>query len=288
MTSATMKAPRVVGSADAFRRACRYEWRHLTALRSTWIMLGVVAILSLLTGITVLLDLDEQHTVSSAKVADTIAWTPLSMQIPALCFFVLVLGTGPVSTDLVSGAARTTWLAVNGRGTAYGAKCAVGFVLGSGVAAASALLGALSCAVTLAVAGARQPAWAEVLAPAARFVGWMGCWALLCLALVALLRSRIVAVLLLVLWPLVGERIAGALLGYVPGLDGVGDWLPFATGRAMLTDVSAYSGDERPFAQALVGSHLATPVAAAVFCLYTAAVTAAGLWAYCRRDAKAG
>ncbi|WP_158711191.1 hypothetical protein [Streptomyces sp. NRRL S-1824] len=288
MTSAVMKVPVAVGPTDAFRRACRYEWRHLTALRSTWILLGVVAVLSVLSGITVLLELGNQHTVSSATVADVIAWTPLSMQIPALCFFVMVLGTGPVSTDLVSGAARTTWLAVNGRGAAYGAKCAVGFTVGVGAASASALLGALSCAVSLAMAGASQPAWTEVLAPAARFVGWMGCWALLCLALVALLRSRIVPVLLLVLWPLLGERLAGALLGYVPGMDGVGDWLPFAAGRAMLTDVSAYSDDERSFAQALVGSHLPTPVAVAIFCLYTVAVTAAGFWAYCRRDAKAG
>lgn len=132
-----------------------------------------------------------------------------------------------------------------------------------------------------------QPNWTEVLAPAARFVVWMGCWALLCLAAVAVLGSRIVPVLLLVLWPLLGERITGALLGYIPGLDGVNSWLPFAAGRAMLTDVSAYSADEKPFAQALVGSHLSTPVAATVFCLYTAAITAAGWWAYCRRDAKA-
>lgn len=287
MTSGVATAPVTVRPADAFRRACRYEWRHLAALRSTWILLSVVTVLSVLTGITVLLDLDKQHTVSAVTVADAIAWTPLSLQIPALCFFVLVLGTGPVSTDLVSGAARTTWLTVNGRATAYGAKCAVGFTIGTGTAAASALLGAVSCAASLAMAGAPQPHWTEVLAPAARFVAWMGCWALLCLAAVALLRSRIVPVLLLVLWPLLGERITGALLGYIPGLDGVNNWLPFAAGRAMLTDVSAYSGDEKPFAQALVGSHLSTSVAVTVFCLYTAAITAAGWWAYCQRDAKA-
>ncbi|MHC0432381.1 hypothetical protein ACX6XY_19680 [Streptomyces sp. O3] len=246
-----------------------------------------MTILSLLAGITVLLDLNGQRAVSSVVVADAIAWTPLATQIPALCFFVLVLGTGPVSTDLVSGATRTTWLAVNGRGTAYAAKCAVGFTVGSGVAAASALLGMLSCAVTLTVSGATQPAWTEVLLPAARFVGWMGCWALLCMALVALLRSRVISVLLLILWPLLGERLIGVLLGYVPGLEGVSDWLPFAAGRAMLTDASDYSGDEQGFVQALIGSHLSTPAAVGVFFLYTGVVTAAGLWAYCRRDAEA-
>ncbi|MEV0749854.1 hypothetical protein AB0I75_32405 [Streptomyces sp. NPDC050273] len=287
MIPAVAKVPAVVGPAEAFRRACQYEWRHLAALRSTWILLGVVTVLSALNGITLLLDLDKRHTISPATVADVIAWTPLSVQIPALCFFMLVLGTGPVATDMVSGAAQTTWLTVNGRSTAYGAKCAVGFTMGVGTAAVSALLGALSCAVSLSVVGARQPEWAQTLAPAARFVGWMGCWALLCLALVALLRSRTVSGLFLVLWPLLGERITGGLLGYVPGLDGIGNWLPFAAGRAMLTDVSAYSGEERPFAQALVGSHLSASSGAAVFCLYTVALAAAGLWAYCRIDAGA-
>lgn len=284
----TVSALVPVAPAEAFRRACRYEWRHLAGLRSTWILLGVVAVLSLLTGITVLLDLDEDRPVSAATMADVIAWTPLATQVPALCFFLLVLGTGPVSTDLVRGGARTTWLAVNGRLTAYVAKCLVGFLVAAATAAGSALLGAFSSATVLAVNGAPQPEWNGVLVPTLRFTLWMGCWALLCLALVSLVRSRIVPVLILCMWPLIVERLVGGALGYLPGLDGVGDWLPFAAGRAMLTDVSAYPADDRPFAQALVGSHLSSGTATLVFCLYTAAIAAVGCWAYCRRDAKTG
>ncbi|MGW0364405.1 hypothetical protein [Streptomyces sp. NPDC002990] len=268
----------------ALLRACRYEWRHLAGLRSTWALLGVVVLLSLLTGITVLLDLSTRGT-SPAAMADVIAWTPLATQIPVLCFFVLVLGTGPVSTELVRGAARTTWLSANGRSTAYAAKCAVGFLTGAGIAAGSALLGALSSAVVLAVKGVPQPAWTEVLFPASRFVLWMGCWALLCLALVSLIRSRIIPVLMLCMWPLIVERLVGGLLGYLPGLDGVGGWLPFAAGRAMLTDVSAYPPEDRSFVQTLVGSHLSTSTSTALFCLYTVLLTAAGYWAYRGRDA---
>ncbi|MGW8728407.1 hypothetical protein ACWGNF_20530 [Streptomyces sp. NPDC055808] len=284
MTAPVLTAPATVGTGEAFLRACRYEWRHLSALRSTWILLGVAAVLSLVLGVTVLLDLGDREAVGSVAVADAIAWSPLATQVPTLCFLSLVLATGPVTTDLVSGAARTTWLAVNGRGTAYAAKCAVGCLTGAGLAAVSALLGALSCALSLAAAGAAQPAWGDVAAPAIRFVGWMACWSVLCMASAVVLRGRTLAVLFLVLWPLLVERLVGMLLGRLPGLDGLSDWLPFAAGRAMLTDVSAYPADDRPFAQALVGSHLATPVASGVFCLYAAAVAAVGLWAYRRRD----
>ncbi|MGW7439885.1 hypothetical protein [Streptomyces sp. NPDC054849] len=277
-----------VTPAEAFRRACRYEWRHLSGLPSTWILLGIVTVLSLAAGVSVLLDLDPDRPFSAAAIADTIAWTPLATQIPALSFFLLVLGTGPVSTDLVRGGARTTWLAVNGRRTAYAAKSLVGFAVAAGAAAASAVLGALSCAVVMAVAGAPQPAWSGVMVPALRFTLWTGCWALLCLALVSLIRSRIVPVLILCMWPLIVERLVGGALGYLPGLDGVGGWLPFAAGRAMLTDLSAYPADDRSFAEALVGSDLSSGTATLVFCLYTVLIAGAGCWAYCRRDAKAG
>ncbi|MFD3776943.1 hypothetical protein [Streptomyces sp. NPDC058612] len=243
-----------------------------------------MATLSLLTGPGLLFGLDKTRTISAASMGDVLAWAPMATQLPMLCFFVLVLGTGPVSTDLVRGAARTTWLAVNGRRMAYAAKGTVGFLVGAAVAAASALVGAVSAALVLAVSGAPQPAWGAVLVPVLRFVLWMGCWALLCMALVALMRNRIVPVLVLCMWPLLGERLAGLLLGYVPGLDGVAGWLPFAAGRAMLTDVSALAGEDRSFAAGMVGSDLSTPVALVVFLLYTAALTAAGYWAYSRRE----
>lgn len=279
---------RDVPAHRAFRNACLYEWRHLSALRSTWVLLAVVGALSLLTGPGLLFDLDKEQVISAASMGDVLAWAPLTTQIPLLCFFVLVLGTGPVSTDLVRGAARTTWLAVNGRSTAYAAKCAVGFLVGAGVAATSALVGAVSAAIVLTATGTPQPAWGAVLVPVLRFVLWMGCWALLCMTLVALMRNRTAAVVLLCLWPVLGERLAGLLLSYVPGLDGVGDWLPFAAGRAMLTDVSEFTDGEKSFAEAMIGSDLSTPVALAVFLLYTAALTAAGYWVYCRREAPIG
>ncbi|WP_435060108.1 hypothetical protein [Streptomyces sp. bgisy060] len=284
-TPVTTAAPRMVPPREAFRNACRYEWRHLAGLRSTWVLLGVVAALSLLTGPGLLFDLDRERPLSGASMGDVLAWAPLTTQIPTLCFFVLVLGTGPVSTDLVRGAARTTWLAANGRRMAYAAKSAVGFLVGAAVAATSALVGGVSAAVTLAVSGAPQPTWGAVVWPVLRFVLWMGCWALLCMSLVALMRNRIVPVVVLCLWPVLAERLAGLLLGYVPGLGGAADWLPFSAGRAMLTDVSAFAGDDRAFARAMVGSDLPNLVALVVFCGYTAVLTAAGYWAYTRREA---
>ncbi|MEU2108897.1 hypothetical protein [Streptomyces sp. NPDC019507] len=270
---------------QALRDACRYEWRHLAALRSTWVLLGVVAVMSLLTGPGLLIDLDERGPISAGSMADLLAWSPMTLQIPMLCFFVLVLGTGPVATDLVRGVARTTWLTVNGRRMAYTAKCVVGFAVGAGVAVVSALVGALSATVVLAMSGAAQPPWGAVTVPALRFVLWMGCWALLCLALVALMNNRVLPVVVLCLWPVLAERLVGVLLSYA-GLDGVDDWLPFAAGRAMLTDVTAFTGDDRSFAASMVGSQLSSTTGLAVFLLYTAAFTAAGCWAYCRREAR--
>ncbi|MFK0096713.1 hypothetical protein [Streptomyces sp. NPDC091040] len=279
---------RVTPAGEAFRNACRYEWRHLIGLRSTWVLLGVVSALSLLTGPGLLFDLDRSRKISAASMGDVLAWAPMTTQLPMLCFFVLVLATGPVSTDLVRGAARTTWLAVNGRRVAYAAKGTVGCLVGIGVAVGSALMGAVSAALVLALSGAPQPTWGAVLGPVTRFVLWMGCWALLCMGMVALMRSRIVPVLVLCMWPLLGERLAGLLLGYVSGLDGLADWLPFAAGRAMLTDVSALPEEERSFATAMVGSDLSAPAALVVFLAYTAVLTAAGYWAYTRREAPTG
>ncbi|PZT75784.1 hypothetical protein DNK56_20370 [Streptomyces sp. AC1-42W] len=248
----------------------------------------MVATLSLLTGPGLLFDLDRTREISAASMGDLLAWAPMATQLPMLCFFVLILGTGPVSTDLVRGAARTTWLAVNGCRVAYAAKGAVGFLVGALVATASALVGAISAAIVLAVSGAPQPTWGAVLVPVLRFVLWMGCWALLCMALVALMRNRIVPVLVLCMWPLLAERLAGLLLELVPGLDGVADWLPFAAGRAMLTDISALPEEDQSFATAMVGSDLSTPVALMVFLLYTTVLTTAGYWVYSRREAPSG
>ncbi|KND34503.1 ABC transporter permease [Streptomyces acidiscabies] len=283
-----VSVPEVVSPAEALRRACRYEWRHLAGLRSTWVLLGVVGVLSLLTGAGVLVDADRERPLGSAFLVDAVTWSPLATQIPLLAFFLLVLGTGPVSTDLVRGGARTTWLAVGGRATAYAAKSLVGFTVAAGVAAASAVLGSLSTAVVLAAVDAPPADWSGVPVPVLRFMLWAGCWALLCSAAVALLRSRIVPVLVLCLWPLILERLAGGALGFLPGLDGVGGLLPFAAGRAMLTDASAFPADDRSFAQTLIGSDLTTGAATLVFCLYTAVIAGAGCWAYCRRDAKSG
>ncbi|MFJ6945762.1 hypothetical protein ACISU4_14135 [Streptomyces wuyuanensis] len=241
--------------------------------------------MSLLAGPGLLIDLDERGPISAGAMGDLLAWAPMTTQIPMLCFLVLVLGTGPVATDLVRGAARTTWLTVNGPRMAYTAKCLVGFAVGAGVAAISALVGALSATVVLAVTDTPQPLWGAVTVPVLRFVLWMGCWALLSLALVALMNNRILPVVVLCLWPILAERLLGVLLGYA-GLDGAGDWLPFAAGRAMLTDVTSFTGDDRSFAVSMVGSQVSSMTGLFVFLLYTAAFSAAGCWAYCRREAR--
>jgi hypothetical protein len=271
--------------ATAFRRAVRYEWRHLTALRSTWILLAVVAVLSCVNGAVLVVGLEPGEAPSVATVASALQFDGTASQLPLSALLMLPFATGPVTTDLARGVARTTWLTVGGRATAFGAKIAVGAAVGASVALVSVALGVLCGAVALAVGGAGQPDWSATAGPVLVYILFMACWPMIGASVAALVRNRVAAALALVLWPLIGERIVGLLLGKIPGLGGVGDWLPFAAARAALSDLDAVPPDERGFMAAMIGSDLSSATGLAVFCTFTAAIVAAGTYVYGRRNA---
>lgn len=115
----------------------------------------------------------------------------------------------------------------------------------------------------------------------------MTCWPVIAASVVAIVRSRVAAALLLILWPLLGERIAGILLGLVPGLDTFAGRLPFGAGRAaMAGGADALPDADRVLVEALVGSDLSAGTGAAVFSGFTIVVGALGAWSYVRRDAR--
>jgi len=203
-----------------------------------------------------------------------------------LALLLIAIGTGPVSTDLARGAARTTWLTLASRTTAFGAKIGVGAALTAAVAAASALSAGAAGALSLALAGLPQPAWGQTLPALLRFVLVMACWPVVAGSVAALVRNRAGTVLVLVVWPLIAERLTGLLLGRLTGADGLGGWLPFAAARAAMAGSpdGAATAEDAAFARTMLGSDLTPWAGLTVYCLFTVALAVAGAWAYRRRD----
>lgn len=276
-----------VSSLEAFWRACRFEWRHLAGLRSTWILFGMIGLLSMASGVLMLWFLKPGEAVASADLESSLTWSPMVAQICSIGFYLMVLGTGPVSAELVRGSARTTWLTVGGRSIAYWAKCAVGVAVGVVVALAGAILECAVAAVAIAVKGADQPTWPDLAAPVGRLLLWVACWMLLCTAVSVLIRNRVGPVLVLCLVPLIGERAAAFALNKVPGVDlgWVGDVMPFAAGRTMMVDPGGMSQEERELFGMFMGSDLPMTAGGVVFVAWTVVVVGAGFVSYQRRAA---
>ncbi|MFJ3966098.1 hypothetical protein [Streptomyces sp. NPDC090036] len=271
----------------ALQRAMRYEWRHLAALRSTWILLCAVAALSLLAGATASIGLEPGTAPSSWSMVVAFNMDAISMQLPLSALLLLPLATGPVATEISRGTARTTWLTLASRHTAFTAKLLVGGGLGALSALGGTIVVGLSATVSLAVSGKAQPDWAQTLPGLLGYTIFMACWPVIAASVVALVRSRIAAALLLVLWPLLGERIAGLLLGFVPGLEALAGWLPFGAGRAaMAASADTLPETDRALVQTFVGSELSTGAGTAVFIGFTIVIAAIGAWSYIRKDAQ--
>ncbi|MFE0173239.1 hypothetical protein ACFWZ2_13035 [Streptomyces sp. NPDC059002] len=269
-------------------RAVRYELHRLRALKSTWIVLGVLLAASLLNGALLLLELPTAEggirlPLDTTTLADWLQHNPTAQQVPlSALLLVFVFGTGPVSSELRFHTARTSWLTLGSRTVAYAAKLIVGAASVLAAACTGLLLQAATGWATLTIADAPQPDWGAAVPAVLRYLLIMACWPVLAAGVAALLGSRVAAALALTVWPLLGERIAGFLLGRVPGLDGVGEWLPFTAARAALH----VPGDETdPFVRALIGSSLAPATGLAVFLLWTAAAATAGWLRYTRRAA---
>ncbi|MGW7330373.1 hypothetical protein ACWGIU_17620 [Streptomyces sp. NPDC054840] len=130
---------------------------------------------------------------------------------------------------------------------------------------------ALSATVALALSGKAQPAWAQTLSGVLGYTIFMTCWPVIAGSVAALVRSRIAAVLLLVLWPVLGEHIAGFPLRFVPGLDTLAGWLPFGAGRAaMAASADTLLEADRALVQTFIGSELSAGAGTTVFIGFTA------------------
>ncbi|MEW2195522.1 hypothetical protein [Streptomyces microflavus] len=286
-TTLTLDAGASVTRSIAMQRAIRYEWRHLTALRSTWILLGVIAVLSLLAGVTASFGVDSGTAPTTWSLVTAFQMDAITMQIPLSALLLLPLASGPVATEFSRGTARTTWLTLASRRTAFAAKLLVGGALGALSALGGTALVAFSASAALALSGKAQPAWTQTLSGVLGYTVFMTCWPLIVTSVATVARSRIAAALLLVLWPLLGERIAGILLSLAPGVDALAGWLPFGAGRAaMATGTDTLADADRALVETLVGSDLSAGAGIAVFVCFTIMIATLGSWSYSKMDAR--
>ncbi len=285
-TTLTLDTGVPVTRTTAMQRAIRYEWRHLSALRSTWILLGAIAALSLAAGLTAPIGPEAGTAPSTWSMVTTFQMDAISMQLPLSALLLLPLATGPVATEFSRGTARTTWLTLASRRTAFTSKLVVGGALGALSALGGTALVALSATVSLALSGRAQPNWVQTLPGLLGYAIFMTCWPVIAASVVALVRNRVAAALVLVLWPLLGERIAGLLLRFVPGVEALAGWLPFGAGRAaMAASADTLPEADRALVDAFVGSDLSAGAGTAVFIGFTVAIAVLGALSYIKKDA---
>ncbi|MEU0165293.1 hypothetical protein ABZ214_07550 [Streptomyces iakyrus] len=276
-------------AGTVLKRALYFEFMRLKGLRSTWVVLAALAVLSLLNGALLPMEATEsesdtggQPSVHVAQLVDSLQFNPIGMQLPLSAWLlVFVLGTGPHTSEFSHGTARTAWLTVGSRKLSYAAKLMTGAASALAASAISLALSAAAGSTSLAVAGQPQPDWWAAGGPLLRYLIVMACLPVLAGGLAACVRGRVLAVVALTLWPLLVERIFGLIVERILGTDNFSDWLPFAAARA------AMSGTQNPdgFTEVLIGSSLAPPTALAVFCGVAVLVACCGWQVYRRWEA---
>ncbi|MBH1939072.1 hypothetical protein I5Q34_33255 [Streptomyces sp. AV19] len=267
------------------RRAIQYEWRRLSALRSLWLVAGLITLLGVGNGVDIGLH-GGKAGYSLAAVADTLQFSPLASQAPMAAFLLFPLGMSAIGVEYSHRMARTTFLTLSSRRTAYVAKVVVPSVVAAATTLGAALLGLVTGCVVLALRGDALPDLAGLAMPLLSLTVVMLCWPTLAAGLTALTRRRGAVLAFLLLWPVIVERLAGLALEQVPGLNGVRNYLPFAAARAALHNLRDESGGpDAGFDQALLGSNAHPAIGMTIFCLFTVLVAVGGGLAYIHRDA---
>ncbi|MFI2077515.1 hypothetical protein [Streptomyces triculaminicus] len=256
----------------------------MSSFKSLWVLACIVALLGVANGVDVGVHGGEGG-YSPATVADTLQFSPLASQAPMSAFILFALGVTAVATEYAQRTARTTFLVLSSRRTAYLAKVAVTSVAASAIALGSALLGLVVGCAILGFCGDALPDVLVLVPSLASFALVMLCWPALAAGMTALVGRSVPVIIVLLLWPLVLERLAGLLLRKVPGFGDVADYLPFAAARAALHCLRDENDPDSGFTRALLGSDIHPGVGLVVFCLFAAFVVVAGGLVFARRDA---
>jgi ABC-2 type transport system permease protein len=217
--------------------AIRYEWRRINSIHSTWVLTGTVLVIAVIAGLgTFLISVTPHGVAVGGQPIRTLAGT-VNAYIPAALVLLTVLGAQAFGHEYRYGTIRPTAQAFPRRWQLLGAKMAM-------IALVTALTAAVSAmAVYLIVAlGFRSQLHGGVfdsvqLRAAASGVLYLSAVAALAVALTAVTRSTVLAVVLIYAWafgaePLIG-RAAKAASDFLP-FGAAGHLMSPADGRVLL------------------------------------------------------
>ncbi len=208
--------------------ALHYEWRRINSIRATWMLTGTVLALAVVAGLgTFLIRAVPQLAAVGGQPAPTLAGT-VNTYIPVAFLLLIVLGAQAFGHEYRYGTIRPTVQAFPRRWRLLAAKMTM-------IAMVTAITAAISAATVslIAALGFRSHLHGGVLDPVQlRAIGfsvlYLAAVAALAVALSAVTRSTILAVLLICVWAFAVEPLIGL------ATKAASDFLPFgAAGQLM-------------------------------------------------------
>jgi len=261
--------------------ALKYEVARLRTLRSTWWLLGISLVLSAAIAVTLAFVAQDNDLGVAGQVSALTTGSGFTFPMPAI--MAGLVGVFSFGHEYRYGTIRAALSAVPSRTSLLVAKVVV-------TAAWAAVMAALDLGVAyLAVRLVPDQdlfeegfPWDPVGRVMLGFVLLLMLWSLCGLALAGILRNLPAAMVVLLVFPLIGEVILSTILGLVSAFDGIAWWmkfLPFGAGQAMI-QIPTFFGGAPP------GFYVATPLQGGItFAVFTAALLVLTGVLFHRRDA---
>ncbi len=264
--------------------ALRYEWRRLLTLRSTYWLVGASLVIALglssliawgFSGVEILEDGPDFVLAAIATQGAGAGFTPLLIAYVMSIFGVLTFGH-----EYRHGMIRATLTAVPDRLAVLGAKALVTGAVAGLTALLCALLGLLAAKVFFTGIPTAGDDVTRILAGVSLYTAM---FALVGMAFAAIFRNQLVAIVVVLLYPLIGETILQVILvlpGAFDDIQNAAGYLPFDAGAKMFSFLSVDQALEA------FGYEPPGPVAGGVtFAVFTAVLLAVAGALFVRRDA---